>query len=484
METDLRVLSDNEVTQVHERTLSILTTKGVRVDTAKGRKLLKKAGADVDNENNIVRFPRSLVEEALRLSPKKFKLGGRRPGWEFPVNENQCTLLADGAAIYVMDAETEERREATFDDWLDATRLIDALDEVGVYWSMVEATFFQKTRRDFVRYWRQMNANFTKHLQDCTYSVEESRWMLEVMSVVYGGKQEIRKLNPFSFLLTPASPLVIEGEHTDAYLETIDWGFPVAIMPMPMMGGTSPASLISTIMVSNCETLAMLCLVQAAAPGTSVIYAPAPSIIDPYTGRFTGGEVEHGLLGTAVTEMARYYGLPVEASAGGPGHYVPGVRSSYERAMNWTMAILSWPDLLVGPGQLSGSMILSLEQLMIDVEIFRRCSRLSSGIDTNVEEWLEVDLAAVEHGGNFLGRRSTRNAMRSGEVYVSDYDIRESYEAWSKSGKHSLIEEVRDSLQEIIKSHEPLPLGEDVDRELDKMEQRACEIEENAKPVS
>ncbi len=473
METDLRVLSDNEIEQVHERTLSLLATTGVRVDTERGRKILKKNGADVDNGTNIVRFPRSLVDECIRLAPRDFTLGGRRPGWRFTVNHNDCTLLADGAAVHVLDSLTNERHPATFDDWLKATRLIDALDEVGVYWSMVEPTFFQKNRADFVRYWRQMVTNFSKHLQDCTHTVEESRWMLEVLGTVFGSKEEIRELNPFSFLLTPVSPLVIESEHTDAYLETLDWGIPAAIMPMPMMGGTAPASLISTLLLANCETLAMLCLVQAAAPGTPTIYAASPSIMDPLTGRFTGSEVEHGLLGAAVTEIARYYGLPVEASAGSSGHYAPGIRSSYERALNWAISSLSWPDLLVGPGQLGGSMLLSLEQLMIDVEVFRRCDRLSDGIDTNLDEWLEVDLAAVGHGGNFLGRRSTREAFNSGEVYVSDFDTRASYETWLASGKPSLLEDVQELIQVTLDKHETLPLDEDIERELAAIEERA-----------
>jgi trimethylamine:corrinoid methyltransferase-like protein len=473
METALRVLSDNEVEQVHERTLSLLATTGVRVDTERGRKILREAGADVDNGTNIVRFSRSLVEECLRLAPRDFILGGRRPNWTFTVNHNDCTLLADGAAVHVMDGLTGDRHPATFDDWLKATRLIDALDEVGVYWSMVEPTFFQKTAPDVVRYWRETITNFSKHIQDCTNTVEETHWMLEVFGTVFGGKDELRKSKPFSFLLTPVSPLVIEAEHTDAYLETIEWGIPAAIMPMPMMGGTAPASLISTLLLANCETLAMLCLVQAAAPGTPTIYAPVPSIMDPLTGRFTGSEVEHGLLGAAVTEIARYYGLPVEASSGGSGHYMPGIRSSYERALNWAISSLSWPDLLVGPGQLGGSMLLSLEQLMIDVEIFRRCDRISDGIDTNVDEWLEVDLAAVGHGGNFLGRRSTRDALRSGEVYVSDFDTRDSYESWSASGKPSLLDELQELIQETLDSHEPLPLDEDVECELAAIEERA-----------
>ena len=56
METNLRVLSDNEIAQVHERTLSILAATGVRVDTAQGRKILKKAGADVDSNTHVVRL--------------------------------------------------------------------------------------------------------------------------------------------------------------------------------------------------------------------------------------------------------------------------------------------------------------------------------------------------------------------------------------------------------------------------------------------
>jgi trimethylamine---corrinoid protein Co-methyltransferase len=481
METALRVLSDHEIEQVQERTLSLLATTGIRVDTERGRKILKDAGADVDHDTSIVRFPRSLIEECLQLAPHAFTLGGRRPDWNFTVNNNESTLLADGAAVHVIDSQTGERRLPTYDDWLEATQLIDALDEVGVYWSMVEPTFFQKTTADFILYWRKMVTNFSKHLQDSTYSVEQSRWMLEVLGTVFGTKEQIRKLKPFSFLLTPVSPLVIEADHTDAFLETIEWGIPAAIMPMPMMGGTAPASLISTILLANCETLATLCLVQAAAPGTPTIYAAAPAIMDPFTGRFTGSEVEHGLLGAAVTEMARSYGLPVEASTGGSGHYVPGIRSSYERALNWAISSLSWPDMLVGPGQLGGSMILSLEQLMIDVEIFRRCDRLSDGIDTGLDQWLEVDLAAVGHGGNFLGRRSTRDALNAGELYVSDFDTRDSFEAWSASGKPSLLDDVQELIKETLDSREVLPLEEDVKLELGRIEDRARKSSEPAK---
>jgi trimethylamine--corrinoid protein Co-methyltransferase len=133
MRTSLQVLSEGEQAQIHERTLDILAETGLRVDTARGRQILKDAGAGVDESTNIVRFPRSLVEESLRLAPKEFTLGARRPGWDLDMNSGECTHLVDSEAMFVLDRETGERRLATSNDWLEATRLIDALDEVGVY---------------------------------------------------------------------------------------------------------------------------------------------------------------------------------------------------------------------------------------------------------------------------------------------------------------------------------------------------------------
>lgn len=84
--TLLRVLSEDERAQIHERTLYVLANTGLRVDTAWGRQILKDAGAEVDENTNIVRFPRDLVEEALHSAPKEFTLGARRPGWDLSMN--------------------------------------------------------------------------------------------------------------------------------------------------------------------------------------------------------------------------------------------------------------------------------------------------------------------------------------------------------------------------------------------------------------
>jgi trimethylamine--corrinoid protein Co-methyltransferase len=476
MRPSLQVLSEDERAQVHERTLRILAQTGMRVDTARGRQVLKQAGAEVDENTNVVRFPRDLIEASLRSAPKSFTLGARRPGWDLALNAGDCSLLVDGEANFVLDRETGERRPATGNDWLEATRLIDALDEIGVYWSMVEGGKDEGTLAGMVAYWRDLFRNFSKHVQDSLTSPEQALWLLEVLQAIFGDRETIRRRHPLSFLLCPQSPLIIEGPYTDAYLALVGWNVPVAGMPMPLMGATAPGSLISTIVLGNCEVLGLLCLVQAAAPGTPFIYAPALAVIDPRSARYSGGAVENGLLSVAATEMARYYGLPVEASGLGTDHHVPGIQAGYERALNGMLPALSWPDVLVGPGLLGGSMILSLEQLLVDVEVFRMCKRAHRGIATDERSWLEDVTSLVGPGGHFLAERSTVDGLRGGEWYVSRLGVHDTFEGWEAAGRPALLAETRGQVEHILAHHQPLPLDEDAERELDRIQKRAQEM--------
>jgi trimethylamine--corrinoid protein Co-methyltransferase len=471
--TWLQVLSDDERVQVHERTLRILVRTGVRVETAQGRHFLRAVGAEVDETTHVVRFPRVLVEESLRLAPKEFTLGARRPGWDLPMNAGQCTLLVDGEAVFALDRHTGERRPGSTDDWLEATRLIDDLNEIGVWWFMVKASDRDDTLAGMVAYWRDLFANFSKHVQEPIDDAAQAPWLLEVLQAIFGDRETIRRRHPLSFLLCPQSPLIIDGPHTDAYLALLGWDVPAAIMPMPLMGATAPASLIATTVIGNCEVLAMLCLIQAAAPGTPVIYAPALAVANPRSGGYGGGPVEHGLLGAACTEMGRYYGLPVEASGFGADSHVPGIQAAYERAMNGLLPVLSWPDILVGPGLLGGSMVLSFEQLLIDVEMFRMAKRARQGIATDGGQWLDDVLDSIQPGDHFLDRRSTVQAIRRGEWYLSKFGVHEPYDAWAAAGKPCLLDEARAQVAHILAMHEPLPLGEEVERELERIQKRA-----------
>jgi trimethylamine--corrinoid protein Co-methyltransferase len=478
MKTLLRVLSEDEQTQVHERSLKILAETGVKVNTAKGRQYLKDAGAEVDENSKIAKFPRAMVEESLRLVPKDFSLGARRPGWDLSMNAGECTLMIDGEGTSVIDRKTGKQRPSTYNDWLEATLLIDALDEFGVYWDMVERSDAGESISSAVKHWRHIFSNFSKHVQDASSNAEFSRWLLEIIQAIFGAKDTVRRTHPFSFLVCPKSPLEIEEQRTDAYLELMGWDIPIAVMPMPLMGGTGPGNMISMTILGNCEVLAMLCLIQAADPGIPFIYAPALAVMNPRTGAYSAGAIENGLLSSAGIEMARFYGLPVEGSGGGTDTYAPGIQASYERAMSSLIPMLSWPDLLIGSVLLGGSMILSLEQLVIDAEVFRMCKQAHRGILTNDEMWLDDVIQRVGPGGHFLGEKSTAVNMRSGEWMIPHIGVHDAQESWEMAGKKDLLEEAREKVEHLLSTHEPLPLSDEVEKELDKIQKRANQSSE------
>jgi trimethylamine--corrinoid protein Co-methyltransferase len=373
----------------------------------------------------------------------------------------------------VLDWESGNIRPGTLDDWLVATHLIDAMDEIGIYWNMVEGWTSSNSPGGFVSYWRNVLKNCSKHIQDSTDSLQKSRWLLEILQIAFGDRKTIRQTHPFSYLVCPMSPLVIDEVYTNAYLETTGYDIPVAIMPMPLMGTTGPAGLISNILLANSEALAMLCLVQAAASGTPVLYAPIPQTIEPHTWTYTGGAIENSLFGAAVTEMGRFYGLPVEASTGGTDQFYPGAQAGYERAINWTLPCLAWPDILVGPGLLGGSTILCVEQLVLDVEIFRRVAHLSRGINTEPEQWLEKSILDAGPGGNFLKQRSTSKAVREGAWYLSEIGFHGTHEKWRLAGMPDVIDTVQESIKKILKNYQPLPLDAHAEHELERLEHKA-----------
>jgi trimethylamine--corrinoid protein Co-methyltransferase len=474
MPTLLRVLSDADVAAIHEQSLTVLGKTGMRIDSARARRILEGAGARVDEGERRVRFPRALVEASLAAAPRQFSLGGRRPGFSLPMNAGECTLIPDGESTMFYDAATGVRRVATRDDWVAATKLVDTMDEVGAYWQMVTAGEDARGIGALVAHLVETFRLFSKHVQDAPGTVEEARWLLEILAAIFGGREAVRRDHPYSVLYCPVSPLAMEAEHTDAYLATVGWDIPIAIMPMPMMGTSAPTGLRSTIVSGNAEVLGTICLVQAASPGTPVIYAPALAAMEPRSGRWGGGSPEHSLLGAATTEMARFYGLPVTASNGGTDHFVSGIQAAYERTINWGLPVLSWPDILIGPGSLGGASTLCLEQMVIDVETYRMWRHIRGGISTGVGE-TDVVAAMDEVGpvGDFLSRTETRDAVRGGEFFMPKLGNHGTFDHWEAMGRPDVLGQARDVAWKAIDGHTPLPFADGVAEELGRLEQRA-----------
>jgi trimethylamine--corrinoid protein Co-methyltransferase len=315
---------------------------------------------------------------------------------------------------------------------------------------------------------------FSRH-QNTSFDVPELvPWWLEALAILHGGRAEVARRHPVSFLFTPVSPLIVEGPSFDTWLAMRGWDIPVMVMPMPLMGATSPGSRLGTVLSTNCELLGMLCLVQAAEPGTPYVYAPIIASVDARSGRYAGGAALTSL-SCGGTEMARHYNLPVCSHAFSCDAWVPGAQAGYEKAFGMLLAGLSWPDILVGPGVLGGGLSFGLEQLVIDVELWRMCRAAHDGIAAGADRWLDDVLATVGPGGDFVGERSTRREMRGPEWFVPRLGTQSAREAWEAAGRPDVVDEARQKVADILAAEPVAPWDESVEGALAGLRERALD---------
>jgi trimethylamine:corrinoid methyltransferase-like protein len=69
--------------------------------------------------------------------------------------------------------------------------------------------------------------------------------------------------------------------------------------------------------------------------------------------------------------MVRYYGFPVMAAGAGTDQHFPDIQTGYEKATNGLLTALASPDILLGPGFTASQLDMCLEQIIIDLEVFR-----------------------------------------------------------------------------------------------------------------
>src|SRR5262245_52049485 len=74
-----RALSDDEIESIHGASLRLLAETGMDFLDPDAREHLRRAGADVRDDADRVRFDPAMVEEVIRTVPSEFTLHARNP---------------------------------------------------------------------------------------------------------------------------------------------------------------------------------------------------------------------------------------------------------------------------------------------------------------------------------------------------------------------------------------------------------------------
>jgi trimethylamine--corrinoid protein Co-methyltransferase len=460
-------MSENDKRMIHEAALEVMETTGIRVHSKNARAELKKAGAIVDDRIPDVKFPKDVVKSLISKAPQKIVLAGRTKEFDLPLDGTHSYYTTDGCGVSVWDSANNTRRRPVLEDIRKTAVIADYLPYLSIYEPMVVASDLPE-KIHAIHGMKVAMENTQKHLlSESTTTVEEAKTQVKMAAEVVGGLEELRKRHYVSAMMCTTSPLTLDGIATDTAMVWAENHAPIHITGMAQAGISGPVTLAGDLVVNHAETLADVCIIQAHSPGAPVIYGSCLSSMDPRTGSYMGGAPESTLLCSGSVQMARYCKLPNSVGGFGSGTKVPGLQACLE---NTTMAMdcaRIGAEVVNGFGVPDGSTLLSYEQLLLDHEIARMTITIFKGFEVN-QETIALDLIKkVGIGGSYLAQMHTLKHMR--EIMIPMLWDSDPYDMWVKKGSRDPMTAALEKVDNILKTHKPVPLDATVSKKLETL---------------
>jgi len=462
-----RVLSDKQTEELHLATLQILERTGVTFECEEALKLLGDAGADISNPNRV-KIPSYLVEKALETVPKTITIYTRDGEPAFVLNSMSGSHFGSGHdPRFLQDVHTGKIRKCYVEDIVEYSRVIDALPNIE--WSLTSAVnlTLPVTTDDISDRigLLQFILNSSKPVAGQNNNVSTLRETIELCAIVAGGEEQLRKKPFFINTCEPVTPLIQGEDSLQRSLLCAEKGIPSVVYGMQMAGATTPASFPGCIAIANAEVLSQLVVLQLKNPGAPFIYGGMPSIMDMKTTIYTYGAPEKILMVAALTELCHYYKLPMYGTAGCTDAQKMNLQAAVEATSTIFASALSGANLVHNVGTLYHGGWRSMEYIVLADEIIGMVKAIMAGIEIN-DDTLPLDL--IEKKGpkaNYLSEAHTRKYFR--RFWVPTVFDRS---ASKKEGEKDCEELLKAKTLEILKTHQPRPLPEDVLKEVRKVE--------------
>lgn len=460
-----KFFSPEQMKNIHDSSIEILSTKGVVFKSEKARKVLESKGAKVEGE--IVYIPEELVEKCLKTVPSSFRVDALNPDRSVQIG-GDFIIHPAGGEVFFRDSDSNRNDSATIEQFSDLQKIYQACDNINMagYQPLSPDDVPIKTRGLHCLFETMLYTD-KPWLAPMDYvSGEDKRKELKMYEIVYGSEWVRNHYLTWS-IVTPESPLVFSEFSCESIIEFAQFNQPVALVSAPMSGITGPIHLLGTIVLANTETLAGLCLAQCVNSGVPVLPSASLTYGNMRLATWECSSPDSALMLAGAIQMYKdFYNLPARAQTGVTSSKEIDYQAGYEIMQSLLLCAMMDVDVTSqSVGTLENLMTLSFEKTIIDDEIINRVRRIIGGIRID-EETVSKDLIKeVEHGGSFLMHMSTLKNYKSGwQPSISDWN---SYDVWQKSEEPDIEARATKKVREILDNAKPL-LEESLIKDLKK----------------
>ncbi|MCR6546372.1 trimethylamine methyltransferase family protein [Dehalobacterium formicoaceticum] len=457
------VLTKEEVSQIHEKTMEILETVGVEFTYDPAIAIFKEWGQRI--EGHRVYFQRSFVEEMVQKAPASFTLHARNPEKNVQCNHRDIIFTPSYGPPYIYEANGN-RRYSNMNDYDNIVKLAGASTNIQATGGNVCEP---NDVPDEIKHLKMIYShikNADKNFMGSAYGEMGAQDSIEMASMLFGGRDILKKNPALITLINSITPLKYDDRMLAAMMTYAAAGQVNLISSLVMSGSTGPATMAGTITLQNAEVLAGIVLTQCINPGAPVIYGSTSGPADMRTVSLSIGNAETALYTAASAQMARFYGVPSRGGGGLNDSKTVDAQAGYEAMMVLMSAAISGINyVLHAAGIMHYYTAFSFEKFVMDDEIAGMVLKYRKGYDFSDEMFALNDIKEVGPGGHFLYQASTLEKHRQ-ELRMPDLSDRMGYEAWDADGRKDTNTRAKERWQKILAEYEVPHLDEALDKEL------------------
>jgi len=460
--------SEEQFERMRDRVFELLETRGVRMDHDTALKALDKAGARVDMNSRMVRFPVPFLQEHVAQAPRAFTLAGRegKHPLPFPRKDGTFHTRTNTGAQSWIEPETGRYRRVIQDDIAVWARLVDRLEHIGFAAFPVPSDVPDATAD--IHALKSMLLNMEKHIWIQPYSGASIDPLIRLLIAAAGGEEGLRAHPPASFITCSLTPLEFKNMDLEVIVQCGRYGIPLQPCSLPSAGATGPITAPGVVVLAAAECLVMLVTSQVLSPGLPVIPTSLQFTTDMTTGRSLQSSVE-ALRQSALFVQFMKMGFDLPCHTYGSGSDAPDLDAQCmtERALQALLMALSGADVLGAAGQLEVATTISPLQLIIDDEVFGMVRGIISDMTLNDDSLAWADLKECRPGAQFLTHTHTFEHCRDALMPINF--TRLNRETWENQGKKDLIEKAGDTFRNLMKEAGPLGLPQETVLEMERI---------------
>jgi len=451
----LTFLDQDHIARVHEASLRILSSVGVRVDSKQGRQVLEDAPG-VTWEGDRARIPPELIERALETAPSVVDIYDQRGAFSFSLGSGEAHFGVGVTALEYQDPETDDTVPFGRHHFRSTVRLGNALPSFDV---VSTVGIIQDLPPDVADLYAvlEMTANTTKPLVILVSDEELFEDCIRLLEHLRGDVAS----RPFAIpYFNPITPLVVNAGTVQKMVIAIERDLPLIYSNYGMIGATTPITSAGTLALLNAELLVGLTLSQIIKEGAPVILGSLPASFD-MRGMGTFYQPQGYLLGLACAEMMKHYGLPHCGTSGSGVGWGPDLVAAGHQWMNHLLACVSTMELVPFVGDILGAKAFSPALVVYANDVIREARQLAAGFEFDATSVGFGEIAEIGPGGTYL--ESDRTFERFRDAYQqSDVLPHLTLEGWRDRGRPRAEEVLRDYTRRLIRDLEGPADYEDV----------------------